>query len=980
MSSAPTLPALYATRARARGARSLRSERALHALPALVIILPMLLSVCVWLLPVNPAGLTGFVVRSHVSVQGCAALGVWTACAVLAATAAFSAARRSGPISSLRAVTLDEFHVAALAVGAAGTLWIYYSVTGGSLSTLVALWTHQDFTRFRTDFDYGIGIATGRYAAVLAGGISLARFLCGRRMRHLDAASLAVLIAVVLLNSRVSALMAVSAALSLIVFSPSRTKIRPVRAAVAVGLVVTLFVVANYTRNAEQYRAAGVTDPIAMAAMNAQAYLATPANVALGVSSAAIDGRALPPTSLTHAADPALPPYLTKVIEDPTPVVPHANVENRYQGTVDLSLSLTTNGTFVDVLMESGWLALITAVAVIFAAMWAAGRFVVSGPIGAIGAGVLLYALSETWRVFLFNTGNIHFIVLFVFGAALVGWLRATNGAAAAHTGPSAVGRGPTFRSPSYRPVFPPSARLRAKRSGPHGLETEAEVWSAHGGPQDLDTHRLNARVDRVVSASRWALVQTLGVRLLALVFFTVLARLLPPSDFGTVALCVAFVAVAQSLLDSGVGAVLIQKPDLKPTEAAAGFVIAAAVGGITGTAILLASDPLSTFFREPGLEEALRWSALVPVVYALGAPFRALLARTLDFRALAMRSLVATLLGGSVGVACALLGWGALSLVAQIVTAEVAGLVAVVACHPRGVLGRTTWRSFRSLLRSGASTGATSLNTVLYRKGDDVLIGRFLGSADLGIYAVAYRILTLLSDTVTATVLQVALPSLSRVQRDRSVFLAGMLRAAAVLTAVGLPVFALLAVVSSDFVTIVFGDDWRAAGPVLAGLALWGAVDTVGLLNSTALLAGGFFRARLLLSLGRLATLLGAFLMTFQAGVTAIAIGLGISLLLYQPVEWLVLRKCLQLPLRRYAAAIRAPVASTACAFAVAVVARYLAGGATPAMRLTLVLIFGGLAYSVCMSAWDKSTLRDVARLIRREGGKTSEATTQPS
>ena len=115
-------------------------------------------------------------------------------------------------------------------------------------------------------------------------------------------------------------------------------------------------------------------------------------------TTAAMDSRAVPPSSLLGALGPALPRYFVKAIGagDINASI-GANVETRYQGTIDLSLSLTTNGTLIDNLFLYGWWSLVSTIFAMGAAAWVAGCFIEWGEIGGAVGGVLLYGLSETW-------------------------------------------------------------------------------------------------------------------------------------------------------------------------------------------------------------------------------------------------------------------------------------------------------------------------------------------------------------------------------------------------------------------------------------------------------------------------------------------------------------------------------------------------------------------------------------------------------
>ena len=60
-----------------------------------------------------------------------------------------------------------------------------------------------------------------------------------------------------------------------------------------------------------------------------------------------------------------------------------------------------------------------------------------------------------------------------------------------------------------------------------------------------------------------WASTQKIGNLLISFVANMVLARLLTPSDFGTIGMLHFFIAITQTLVDSGFGSALIQKKEI---------------------------------------------------------------------------------------------------------------------------------------------------------------------------------------------------------------------------------------------------------------------------------------------------------------------------------------------------------------------------------------------------------------------------------
>jgi hypothetical protein len=409
-------------------------------IPAVLVLVPIAISFVAWSFPPHRSGLTGFIDRAVVSWPGLLLVGSWAACVVLVATIAFGASLSRGPIQALTNVRTGEFHVAALVLGTIGTASIYWSVTGGNLGTLVTIWSGQDFDNISYEFEYGAGISTGRYGAVLAGGFTIAHLLRGRPLRTIDAASILLVVATTFLNARITVAMAIVVALSILAFSGERPRLPRTAIILSAVAVSTIMVVANYSRNGDIYKERGVESPIEMTLVNAQAYLATPTQFTVGVSDALMDGRARPSGSAEMALAPILPPTIVKTFGGPEPLDVGTTVFSRYQGVIGYSLEYTTNGAAIDLLMVYGWWAWPGALLMAAAMIWVAGRFAVSGEIGAAVAGAVLYGLVEIWRVWILNAGSMNFILVMGFGAVAVGALRGRT--ARTRMRPAATGRG----------------------------------------------------------------------------------------------------------------------------------------------------------------------------------------------------------------------------------------------------------------------------------------------------------------------------------------------------------------------------------------------------------------------------------------------------------------------------------------------------------------------------------------------------------
>jgi len=243
---------------------------------------------------------------------------------------------------------------------------------------------------------------------------------------------------------------------------------------------------------------------------------------------------------------------------------------------------------------------------------------------------------------------------------------------------------------------------------------------------------------------------------------------------------------------------------------------------------------------EQPQLAPLLRWSSIGLVVTSLASVQNALLQRELNFRAVAIRVLVANTVGGVFAVALAFAGFGVWSLVVQQLASSLASTVYLcTASNYRPGLSLSL-PHLRELLRLSSSLAASSVLWFLSTRLDQLIIGRVFGAPTLGLYVVGGRIPELARTLTHQVIAEVSLPALSRLQHDpdrvRSAVYLGMQLNAPVAFAVCVG----LAVVANDLVRLLFGDAWSASGPICQLLAIYALVNTLQVFFHPALLASG--------------------------------------------------------------------------------------------------------------------------------------------
>lgn len=341
-----------------------------------------------------------------------------------------------------------------------------------------------------------------------------------------------------------------------------------------------------------------------------------------------------------------------------------------------------------------------------------------------------------------------------------------------------------------------------------------------------------------IFSGAAWSIISTLAGNVLSLVVLIVLARHLTPNDFGSVAFVVLFVEITSGVLLSGLPDALVRQKVWDDNLASSVFWANAGLGGaltvlaIGGTVLLWGA----------GLQDiALLVLALSPsfAIEALNSGIDAHLRFEFRFRDIAARQIVGTITGGISALIAVFCGFGVWSLIIQRISSLLAqSLMLLIASQWRPKL-KFHLRDIRSITPYALHTmGVYALGQINIR-GAEIVIGICSGTYSLGIYQIANRGLNLLYQVTLAPVQRVSLVSLSKIDGNRGIALE-YVKIVSVLGVVILPIFFGMAVISKDFISIVFGNNWSESGLVMAVISLCALPNLIHYLTSPALSAAG--------------------------------------------------------------------------------------------------------------------------------------------
>jgi lipopolysaccharide exporter len=390
------------------------------------------------------------------------------------------------------------------------------------------------------------------------------------------------------------------------------------------------------------------------------------------------------------------------------------------------------------------------------------------------------------------------------------------------------------------------------------------------------------------IEGLRWTSVARMTVEVLLLSSMVVLARLIPPAEFGPYAVAIVVQELALGIQSQGVGNALVQSAEAGREYLQAGQALAL-ISGLLLAGLTLLAAPLvaAPIFGEP-TASLVTLSAPLCVVAALSIVPTSTLRRKLRFRRLAVIDMISNLLRATVSIGLAAVGLGAKSLVLGTLAATLAGSIIAWASAPPP-LPRLRRRPARALLDYGFPASLASISWVCFRNCDYVIVGARLGITPAGLYYRAYQLAVEYQKKISDLMITVAFPVLARTSGadELSAFRARMVR---LLTVLLFPLLTVLAIVAPEFIPWLLGSAWEPAVVPTQILALGGAATLVMDTAGVTLAAVG--RSRALLGFGVAHFLVYGTAVWFVArlGITAVAIAAAVVHTAFLVVSYVVM------------------------------------------------------------------------------------------
>ncbi|MFI3328561.1 MAG: lipopolysaccharide biosynthesis protein [Rikenellaceae bacterium] len=322
-----------------------------------------------------------------------------------------------------------------------------------------------------------------------------------------------------------------------------------------------------------------------------------------------------------------------------------------------------------------------------------------------------------------------------------------------------------------------------------------------------------------------WSALERFGVQGSQFVVSVVLARLLVPADYGLIAMLSIFIALATSLVESGVAQTLIQRKERSGSDLTTALVFNVCVAVALYWVMFFAAPFIAQFYDAAELTKVVRWFSLVLIINSLSIVQQALIAIDLAFHRLAVASLCGIFVGGAVAIVMAYNGAGVWALVAhQLISGAVKMTIlwAMSSWRPRD---KFSFQALKDMASFSSNLMLSGVLHVLYNNIYTLIIGRRYAQAELGLFNYATTLSILPSHNLSAIVERALYPVMceaqSDLQADRDAMSEILLRHLRLLCFFVFGAMVGLSVLAKPFIALLLGAAWSGVVPFLQIIAV---------------------------------------------------------------------------------------------------------------------------------------------------------------
>ena len=316
----------------------------------------------------------------------------------------------------------------------------------------------------------------------------------------------------------------------------------------------------------------------------------------------------------------------------------------------------------------------------------------------------------------------------------------------------------------------------------------------------------------KTVSGLFWRFMERCGAQGVNFIVTIILARLLAPELYGTIALVTVFTAILQIFVDSGMGNALIQKKNADDTDFSSVFYFNMVMCLLLYIVMFFSAPYIAEFYARPELVKVIRVMSLTLVISGVKNIQQAYVSRNMLFKKFFFSTLGGTITAAFVGIGMAYAGYGVWALVAQDLTNKLIDTVVLwftVKWRPKLLF---SLKRLKILISYGWKLLVSGLIDSVYNNIRQLIIGRVYSSSDLGLYNKGQQIPSAIVNNINTSIDSVLFPAMSSQQEDKDRVKNMTRRSIKTSSFIMWPLMMGLAFTATTVVSLLLTDKWLGA------------------------------------------------------------------------------------------------------------------------------------------------------------------------
>lgn len=337
-----------------------------------------------------------------------------------------------------------------------------------------------------------------------------------------------------------------------------------------------------------------------------------------------------------------------------------------------------------------------------------------------------------------------------------------------------------------------------------------------------------------------WRFAERIAAQLVSFIVSVVLARILLPSEYGTVAIVLLFINIADIFVSSGPSSSLVQNKNADDIDFTCGFYASLILSIVLYACLFYLAPVIAEFYRDNNLILIIRVFSIKLPISAYNSIQHAYVSRHMLFKKFFFSTIIGTVISGMIGISIAVCGGGVWALVAQyIVNAIMDSIVLTITIAWKPCLYFSYERT-KPIISYGIKILAADLIGTIYNNLRGLLIGRYYSSAELAYYNKGKQIPELISTNINTSISSVLFPVLSNHNDDKNQVKQMTKKAVRTMSYLSWPFMFGLIASSEPIVILLLSEKWRQAIPLMCILCLSKPLDMITNVNLQVIKAMG--------------------------------------------------------------------------------------------------------------------------------------------